>query len=366
MKAVIAAVAALALVGCVKRTEVMVVMPDRAVRLVTLFEGDADDVHSGDAAPSVESGWQVTERTQKDDDGKEELVLTARMNVPTGGRLPETYAPGGTPLEDVALRFPTSITVEQRDDGTYYHFRRTYAARPFAFVQHWRNQTLEEDSIKALTEKDPATLTDEERVQLAEAFLRFEMEKAAALLDEGFAAVDGVPQDAWLTARAKVRAVYQAKDLASRVVALMQEVEPDADALADLEDEVQADAAEAIRTALTDARVPPATLRTVQESLERARTSFGITEDLGDDQVWLFVALPGKIVAHNATEEVVSLKSAVEDMDGDEDAASELLLETAELNLPAGFEVAAWDIRGDALRDRDVVVAATSFVPKSR
>ena len=66
--------------GCTKRTEVITVNPDGAVRLVTEIQADLPDFQQGDAMPSNESGWKVTDRIEtKKPDEKKILRVASRV-----------------------------------------------------------------------------------------------------------------------------------------------------------------------------------------------------------------------------------------------------------------------------------------------
>ena len=81
------------------------------------------------------SGWQVSASQEKDTDGKvTKHVLTAVQEFAPGQPLPGVDGDPGDPDRSLYVQYPTTVTVDQRDDGTYYHFRRVYPARSFAQV----------------------------------------------------------------------------------------------------------------------------------------------------------------------------------------------------------------------------------------
>ena len=62
-------------IGCVKRTERITIFADGSAKFETTIEGDPEDVYEGDAMPSDESGWEIHDKTETDDDGKEKRAI---------------------------------------------------------------------------------------------------------------------------------------------------------------------------------------------------------------------------------------------------------------------------------------------------
>src|SRR5262249_27319264 len=139
-----------------------------------------------------------------DKDGKPRLTRTATLSVAAGQAIPDSYATPDDPRYAVGLRFPTSLAVERRPDGTYYHFRRTYLHRDDARYT-WVRRTLDElPEYKALKAKDPAKLSNDERAKLIDAFKTIEIDKQLPFVDGGSAATPGQPQDVALAIRTAV------------------------------------------------------------------------------------------------------------------------------------------------------------------
>ena len=66
----LAGLGCLILAGCVEREETITVHPDGRVDILAKFSSDdAEDLHDGDAVPSVGSGWAVGERVGEGGDG---------------------------------------------------------------------------------------------------------------------------------------------------------------------------------------------------------------------------------------------------------------------------------------------------------
>ena len=88
-----------------------------ARRLTAEIVGDPDDVYNGDAMPTAESGWQIEDRIETDSEGKKELTRTASREIAAGAAIPDSYATPNSRLDLTALQFPTTVTIEHRDDG---------------------------------------------------------------------------------------------------------------------------------------------------------------------------------------------------------------------------------------------------------
>ena len=366
-------------IGCIKRSETITIFEDGRVRLETEIVGDPDDVYNGDAMPTAQSGWQVTDRTETDAEGEKELTRVAKREIPAGQPLPSSYAPADSRLDLIALQFPTTVAVEQRADGTYYHFKRVYRRRDYADVQYWKDQVMESDEIKAVTQKEPDQVTQEERAKLAEALIDIEAKQTAAFVEQaGVAIQSGLSQDALLHARRAASNVFEANELTDRVVELLgKNDDAAADDLAGIELEVFSRVREAIETGLADAGVRRTAIDQFLNQYELAREAFSTTEDLGDETWFVGVEMPGRVVAHNSSgdpgqkfaemlepveQEGVTRQSTIETTVRVEKNGQAQDVTSTESYDSRNNKV-AWEFDGKALRDRDVVLMATSFVP---
>ena len=365
--AVAALLTALVACGCLKRTEFITVFPDGSVHLITQIAGDPDDVANGDAMPAEESDWHVSERIETDDEGKGTLIRMAHRRAPVGQACPTSYAPAGSPAEEYVLRFPTSVTVERGAGGVYYHFRRTYHARLWARIEYWRKRFLETDEIKGLGEKAPEELTDEDRSTLARALICFEGEKTADFVDQSMENVTpAVPQDTWLKARQAARQVYDVEKLTDTVTALLKD-EDVGHGVKEVEQDLQKHVLSAVRTALSDGHVSADVTRRILDGYHLARTAHQVTEDLGDEDWEVKVYLPGKIIAHDSSEQEkpddFDPAQALDELSEEPEVhLGSLITQMAELDFKPGFQSITWSFNGKALYDRDVTLMATSFV----
>lgn len=393
--------------GCLRRTEAFEVLETGQVRSLVIAQGDEDDIDHGDAMPSQADGWrtlieQVPESsTPGGSEGKETKEDTRLMGVQTfaaGSELPDSYAQPGTARYATSLRFPTTIRIEQRPEGTYYHFRRTYQPRPAARIAYLQKQAFEEDEkIKVLMEKDPEELTPDDRKALVDATLGLEEAKTKTFLDQAFAEMPDLrlPQDAFLLAREQAGRCYHQRALRDEVLALFDN-DPALQEFESIAQEVSRKVEGAFRQSMRASAVPTAIVDLFVQRYEIARDSYEITEDVSDEEWQVFVKLPGKIIAHNAwdsgTPPMPAMFKVRIDLDITDDAHTEageaakrnepapettqVEVKTPALAIPGVFlkdivddafesgpDRCGWRFNGREMRDHAVVLMATSFVP---
>ncbi|MCB9850473.1 MAG: hypothetical protein H6817_07175 [Phycisphaerales bacterium] len=353
--------ALLAGAGCVRRLELIEVRQDGSAKLMTRFEGDPDDVRGGDAVPSAESGWRVDTAAEKDGD-RDKLVVTAERDIPAGADLPTTYAAADAANHSHVLEFPTTITVDKRPEGTYYHFRRVYRSRRWAEYDYTATAILENGNIKELKQKSPDTLNADEMQSVANAYVRAEAARTLTFVDAALATVqDDVPQDFRLDIREAASAVYDDADLRAKVVTLLTDKDSDKSG-----DSIMAGLQERVLAAIANAgeqhHVSAKDMSRIRAAYESARTDHAISEDIGDDVWTVAVRLPGRIIAHNSEKEDEKPKSA----DEATTPPTEFTLDAMNDGFLRDVDRCGWSFEGKALYDRDVVLMATSFVPKEK
>jgi len=337
MLAMLAAVGLAAQAGCLKRKERIIVDPSGAVTMKVKFKGTQEEIaQTRDALPGVLGGWRINREIEERQDDKPKHILRARKDFAPDAALPATYADANDPDADLALRFPTEVTIEQRADGRYYHFRRMYIPRPWAHVEYWHDLLIDKDFEK-LGEKPEDELTEDERVRILRAFAT-----VAAMEQIEFArlaarqSVTDLRQDDWLAARAALQAHYEAIDYVEMVRKYQAMPKQQREAVFEVEADQIIDAGyEALRGAMRDA----AGLNTIQlaafeREYNREKTRSEITEELGSHQFRIWASLPGEIVAHNG--------------DG--------------LESDDGLVYVKWEFSGDAFRDRPFELMATSRI----
>jgi len=316
--------------GCLEREETIRVSRDGSVDMKVVIVGDPEDFATGDALPDQRTGWRVQEELRTKDDGKEELERIAEQRFRAGEPLPDSYADPRGPNYDTALRFPTTLAIERRPDGTYYHFRRVYEGRPNARYVHY--QQLFDEKLKQFAGKPPETLTDEERRDFVGLLRTVESLKRAEYVAAGAAALEEQwPQHYGLLLRQALLDHFARSDMEPLLSLLAQPQSAERDAEID---RLGREFLGGIPTVLTNQlkllRVPPAEVEAFFAAMEEEEARRAVTEDLSDEKWEVHVVMPGEIVAHNATA-----------VDG---------------------RVATWLFDGRALMDRDQVLMITSRV----
>lgn len=323
--------------GCIKRTERITIFDDGRVKVNLDYEGKPEHMRGPDAMPSAKSGWAVTETTRKDNgDDEERLVLLAERTFEPGADLPQSYAAWDDPNAAIYTRFPTTLTIEHRDDGVYLHFRRVYTARPWAYVEYWENAIID-DGVKKLAEKPAEELTSEERSKLLVAFATVE---AARHFEHARVALrdcdPGLAQDYWLKAREAIEKSYKSVDfnrIAEEYASLPKEEQEQR--FAAESEQVHRNAHLALERSLKkDAGYDTARLDKFNRAFDRAKQAYEITGALGSHGFDIGVKMPGEVVAHNA--------------DKDEDGWL------------------TWEFSGESFRDRDQELMVTSRLSQSK
>ncbi len=338
--------------GCIERKEHITIKPDGSVRMIIEHETDSfDEMYLGDAWPRLDGGWLADNWTEIDDNGKETFHLKAEMTFPWGFELPSHYEIDADPFPGTATRFPTTLTIEERRDGTYYHFRRTYTARPWAPIAKLREEVEErlglrdeppdddeakqrefgqemlapvgDDSIKQELARQRATI---------EALAEYEVIKirtfARSALDD---VAPDAPQDVWLTVHAALARQTGQLDY-DRLLELVVGVDDpvNEEALQAEAEAFDARARDAINVALRESGwISASKINEFFRRLDWHRTYFEITEELADDAFSIEVTMPGEIVGHNGE---------------------------------ASGSTVIWNVAGDWFRDREYEIMVTSRV----
>ncbi len=363
--------------GCVKRGEMIAVLPDGRVELVTYLHGGKGDVLGGtdpagivgDPTPSAENGWSISEGDSTQHDGKN-ATLMATMSLAPGEKLPTTYATPNTAIASAATQFNTQVSIEKTDKGTYYHFKRTYVRRRWAPFEYHRHRILESDKIKKLMENDPESMSQQDRKTVVKAMIDVATEQQIELFNIAVSSTEtSVSQLAQLSAQKRIREIASEPGIVERVMAAMMTSNGPEDATA-IEKDLNRRVDTGIKDALTQAGTNQTIASGVIESLHKARRDLEVSKDLEDESWAVQVILPGKIIAHNGTEEPESIGPA--DLENTGKPSNDDPLSHAAHMLEnklkpyvesPGFQNYTWGFEFDALLDRDVVLMATSFVP---
>ena len=306
--ATLAIVISLSAVGCMKRKETIKIAPDGAVTLRVEYETDSPaEFDAGDAMPSAAAGWKVsrteeTENVTTNGETKTHYKLDAEKTVAPGERLPGTFAVSDVDTK-VYLQFPTTLRIERRPDGTYYHFRRTYAPRPEWGLLEARRQEIFDSLGKGLDEKPSEQWTADDRLHMVEASVKFELAKMAQFARVAFnETLPDAPQDQWLKVHATLNGLQNTVDCA-HLADLIAGRDDDARTQAIEAEAVKFEAQAMTRLASTLTEGCGYRRPRVNEFMERYqwhKRYHEISEGLGDDNFEITVEMPGEIVGSNA------------------------------------------------------------------
>jgi hypothetical protein len=323
--------ASLGLAGCLEHRETITVDPDGTVTIeVSLTTESEAELYEGDAVPSPAGGWIVDESVEIDDDEKERFHLVAESVFPPEVQVPANYAVPGDVDTDLYLQFPTTVTIEDRPDGVYYHFHRRYPGRGWAQIEALR-ELLVDEKLKELQDTPLEEYTRRDYVLVLRSYADFEAAKMLTFARAAFLEVTpDAPQDQWLKVHAAIHALKG--ELETDRIARLMEIEDEQEREEALEAEGK--------------RWEERTLKRLRDAVrehcgyggrqmsdflrryERNRRFFEITGDLGDDAFEITVVLPGTIVGSN----------------GDSTEGNR----------------ATWKFSGQRFRDRDLELMATS------
>jgi hypothetical protein len=338
---VLASVVVTGLTGCMKRRETITVAPDGGVTVQVKYETDSrDEFTNGDAMPSAEEGWNLqqwtaTERNDNTGETKEHYQLEAEKSFAPGARLPDSFASHNAADADLYLQFPTTLQMEKRPDGTYYHFCRIYPVRSEWGRLEAIQKQIFEASADGLDKKKAEELTAADRLNLVKASVLFEVVKMTSFAREAFLETSPqAPQDHWLKLYTALHELAGAVDY-TRLADLL--ATPDNDQrTAAIEAEgktYEAQAMDRMTATLASAcGYSPAQVAEFMDHYQCHKRYHEISEDLGDEHFEITVEMPGEIVAANADKQ-----------DG---------------------HSAAWEFDGKVLRDRSQELMVTSRVAK--
>ncbi len=319
----------LAAAGCVERKERITIAADRSVTIELEYEGNPQELSTGDAMPLAECGWDVTLTTTKDDD-EERQTLRAKRTFAPGAELPGDFAAGGDPDADLYLSFPTTLKTQRRGDGVYYHFRRVYTPRRWAYLSYWDDRLA--DEIKDLSDKPVEEMTQEERIQVARAIAGVEGYRHVEFAGEALkkAEPDLAPHHRLLARRAILNA-YEEVDWSGVVDRYMETPEEERDEYFEQASKrISREAHEALlRSLREEAGLDDSRITRFERAFDRARRYYDVTNSLGGHHFEVRVKMPGLVVAHNADK-----------LDDNGEAV--------------------WEFKGNAFRDRPFELLVTS------
>jgi hypothetical protein len=289
--------------GCVFRKEAIRVSADGSVTIDLEIEGSEQELSSGDAMPSERSGWSVAYQTKKDGDEETQVLQSRRVFEPREA-LPRSFAEKDDAATALYLDFPTTVQMEQRADGLYCVFRRSYTPRRWAYVQYWQEQ-LFDDNIKKLAEKPVENLSRDEKLQIVQAFSGFEAYKQLTFAEEALrkASAD-VPVEAGLAARRALLDVYEEDNeyfgsVLDRCEPLSQDEQSDC-FVRESERILQDGHAAYVDSLRNQSKLTDEQFDRISRAFDWEKRYYEITDQLGGHGFEIDVYMPGEIVAHNA------------------------------------------------------------------
>lgn len=328
IKHLLVAVAGASLVGCLSREETLDIQADGSVTVSHAIRGDKGDMDGG-AARMPGAPFQVDRKTVKKADGKTEDVLTAKASFRKVADIPQSFAQAGDRFADRALRFTTTLEMRQENGFTHYRFERRYAPRRWADHGSFLRRAFPTEIEELLSDMDKlARAPVGKKREVVEAVLRYERmklqhqaERATAPLVKG-----RQPTDEQLAIHAAVKDYYTHRVSVDDLVELLWETEPK---ILKATQKIGVDARRVVlEKATKELKLDEAGRKQLEANLAAEEHDLAVSQDLEDESFTVKVRMPGDLVRHN----------------GEEAMADEV----------------TFRFSGEDLRDRDVVLVATS------
>lgn len=327
VRLVVAATGAV-LLGCLSREETIEIRPDGSVTVRHEIRGDKGDMDGG-AARLPGPPFQLQRSTVKKDDGKTEELLIARASFAKVADIPQSFSRPGDPFPERALRFTTTLDMRQEGEFTYYRFERRYTPRHWADYGAFLRRAFPKEIEELVSDTDRlAQAPTEKKREVVEAFLLFERlklqhqtERATASLAKG-----RQPTDAQLAILAAVRDYFEHQVSVNDLVELLWETEPK---ILQATSRIAAGARKVVVDRATrEFGLDEAGRKRLEKNLAAEEQDLDVSRDLEDEGFTVRVRMPGDLIGHN----------------GDKALADEV----------------TFRFNGEDLRDRDVVLVATS------
>jgi len=314
------------LAGCLERTEVLTVHPDGAIDVVHTVRGGKSDLEGGAAAVPAAPVFSTERTVERKENGDEEHVLTARAHFASAADLPERFIPAADPLAAAALSFTTRVTTRQDGKKTIYRFERTYAPRIWAPYAYFHRRAFPDELDRRIEAGDDLEdFNEEERQAIVRALIEEETRRIRYWGDEALSAV-GAGIETRLDVHDRLTRYCAEKLPPATVRAMLESESADADQFAfDLR-------RGADQIVLQHAGLSGDRLEALRHALALQHRAYDVTDDLGDENFVVKLALPGKVTGHNGDER-----------EGD---------------------LVVWRFHGKDLRDRTHVLLATSVVER--
>lgn len=303
------AIASLSLSACVERKERIAVRPDGTVDLSVEHRSDSiEDLLDGDALPDARAGWQTDVSSAADENGKVVHLFEASLAT-TVEAMPGVYGRPSDPGASRFLQFPTSITVERRRDGVWYHFRRTYQSRRWAELAALNDSPAAQRLRQSGEGPDVQERSLDELEALSRALVDVQVQRTLLLVRR--ALLEGAPnaaQDGWLRARERMERLALeidargAAEELSRAVVVGDEAKR-FDAIRKALKRLEATVDDQIQLVVrTECSLGGSESSGFLRSLAEQRVETEVSEDIADDSFEIVVELPGEIMGANTTD----------------------------------------------------------------
>ncbi len=289
--------------GCVKRKEWIVVKPDGAIHWRIENEGGQEDMETGAPAMTHLPGWKFSSEVRRDDDD-ETVVRKAEITLQAGSSFPTTYPADDVAGAELAVQFTTTLTREPRADGVYYHFRRVYQPREWAFVNYWHEEMVQKP-LERGGGGPVENMSQEKKEELVQNAVDYEALKHLAFARRAIDQIQPLmAQDSWLKIRETVLQVARSTDRELLMRLLEQggdegDSDPSGDRLVQFGRTLGESMTQAAREMLRELRFSPAYAQEFERLVKLEMRRYAITEDYGDEEWEVVVELPGTVVAHN-------------------------------------------------------------------
>jgi hypothetical protein len=283
--------------SCVTREETINVLPDGSSVITVQLTADSEEELNAAAPPTAADGWKVERSTRIEDAGKTKHMLVASKHVAPHAFLPSQDAPSG-PQAALELKFPTSLTVEKRPDGTYYLFRRTFDARDFAQWNHVEAREVNKNLAPLVHQK---SLTRSEWEKVVRMQIELQVDKKLEVARAAFLQVTPqAPVDQWVRVNKAIQAAAQKQDI-KRLVDLLQAKESPQRDKEIVEATKAWDIDATIKQSLAAQGYNEQQLTAYAEACKARDRRNEITNRINDERFCVRLQLPGQLIGSNAT-----------------------------------------------------------------
>ncbi len=294
------------LCGCLERKERVIVSVDGSAEIHLIVEGeDEADIDEGDRLPHPGGQWQIERSTRTTPEGKAIHRLAAIRKVPAGVGLPGTFAEGSDSLKEAYLQFPTELKIEERNDGWYYHFHRTYQPREYAQIGFLEDAAGEQASSFAKKQQSGAEIGLNDFKGVSELLVKVAIGKIEIFARQAFLDTNPhTPQDTWLSVHDALEELRRSADYDRLAVILKNAGQRDNSSV--MEQLAKEFDTATMNTIVATLESSPYVRDTggFRRRFEFHKTAYGITQDIGDDRFEVSVQMPGTILSHNADSKV--------------------------------------------------------------